>query len=123
TKKRALALITNCGTASNRVVYVAELAPQFPLDLGGTCGKLGRVEEEKSANSYGFYHAFENGFCKDYVTEKASRGYRMGSRPIMSGMAKYEEIFPPHSFINAKDFSLSETARTVFDLPLQQLPR
>lgn len=54
------------------------------------------------ASRYRYYLAFESSFCKDYVSEKIIKGYRVGSIPIVMGAANYSDILPPHSYIDIR---------------------
>ena len=52
-----------------------------------------------------FYLSFENSLCEDYVTEKLWAWLRRDIVPVVMGQANYSAIVPPHSVINALDFS------------------
>ena len=54
--------------------------------------------------NYKFYLSFENVFCEDYVTEKAYNILKLWVVPIVMGAANYEEMMPPNSVVNVKDF-------------------
>ena len=85
------------------------------VDSWGQCSgkypdeKLNKEGPEKFFSKYRFYFSFENSLCDDYVTEKGFQGlyygFLSGMIPITYGLAKYDEIFPPNSYINANDFS------------------
>ena len=100
-------MISNC--ASNRLSVVTELAKYIDVDIYGSCG-IGKVclkDEEcfEIFQQYKFYLAFENSFCKDYVTEKFFvHGLTRGMVPVVLGGANYTRIAPPHSYINAMRF-------------------
>ena len=51
-----------------------------------------------------FYLSFENSICEDYVTEKFWKVLNGNLVPIVLGGANYEEIAPPHSYINSLDY-------------------
>ena len=53
-----------------------------------------------------FYLSFENSLCEDYVTEKLWQWLRRDIVPLVMGQANYSAIVPPHSVINALDFSV-----------------
>ena len=55
--------------------------------------------------NYMFYLSFENSICEDYVTEKFWKFLNGNLVPVVLGGANYDKIAPPHSFINAMDFS------------------
>ena len=48
--------------------------------------------------------SFENALCKDYITEKAFNSLKLNTIPVMLGGADYDNLLPPGSFINARDF-------------------
>ncbi len=54
---------------------------------------------------YKFYLSFENSICNDYVTEKFFKIIDHKIIPIVYGGANYSKIAPPHSYINALDFT------------------
>ena len=56
------------------------------------------------AREYKFYLAFENSYCKEYVTEKMYRTLAMDIVPVVYGGADYRSMFPNHSYINVEDF-------------------
>ena len=51
-----------------------------------------------------FYLSLENDICKDYITEKAFNSLKLNTIPVVLGGADYENLLPPGSFINARDF-------------------
>ena len=51
-----------------------------------------------------FYLAFENSLCEEYVTEKFWDHLKGNLVPIVYGSGNYQEIAPPHSYINSLDF-------------------
>ena len=55
--------------------------------------------------NYMFYLSIENSICEDYVTEKFWKFLNGNLVPVVLGGANYDKIAPPHSFINAMDFS------------------
>ena len=79
-KKTKLAywMVSHCETDNKREDYVKKLQKYIPIDIFGQCGKPifqrsgnGKaLERKKFIPNYKFYLAFENSFCKDYVTEK-----------------------------------------------------
>jgi len=60
---------------------------------------------------YKFYLSFENSICVDYVTEKFFMILKYNMVPVVYGGAKYNEIAPPHSYINALDFTPEKLAQ------------
>ena len=108
---------SHCGTQSQREHYVKEMKKHAPVDVYGLCGNLKCDWDEKNGGvstsaclemverDYKFYLSFENSFCNDYVTEKFFSILQYNVVPIVRGLANYSEIAPPHSFINAMDYS------------------
>ncbi len=54
---------------------------------------------------YKFYLSFENCTCTDYVTAKFFELVNRDIIPIVYGGANYSQLAPPHSYINALDFT------------------
>ncbi|XP_013780320.1 alpha-(1,3)-fucosyltransferase 9-like [Limulus polyphemus] len=102
--------VSNCHTPSKREKYVRELAKFISVDIYGKCGQKKCVPAQSSncykntLNKYKFYLSFENSMCKDYVTEKFFNILNYDIIPITFGGAKYENIIPANSFINALNF-------------------
>ena len=55
-----------------------------------------------------FYLSFENALCKDYITEKAFNSLKLNTIPVVLGGADYDQLLPPGSFINARQFDSPE---------------
>ena len=121
TKKMVAWFVSHCRTQSQREKYVAELKKWIQVDVYGLCGRLKCSWNESAGTSttecyemlesdYKFYLAFENSMCKEYVTEKlyATLNYRIV--PIVAGLADYQLITPPHSVIDAGQYSAKELA-------------
>ena len=113
TKKTKLVawMVSNCHPANLRAAYVTRLKRYVKVDIYGRCGKkMGKCVFTKDgcfediARQYKFYLAFENSHCQDYVTEKMYRTLTMDMVPIVMGGADYKRMFPPHSFIDVRDF-------------------
>ncbi|GAB6028781.1 hypothetical protein CHUAL_004596 [Chamberlinius hualienensis] len=103
-------LVSNCATFSKREAYVSKLKQFIPVDVYGSCGQRcpGNTPDECFEfvfSKYKFVLAFENSFCRDYVTEKLSKALKGGSVPVVYGNANYSAIAPPNSVINVKDFN------------------
>lgn len=108
---------SHCGTQSQREHYVKAMKKHAPVDVYGLCGDLECEWDEKNGGvstsaclemverDYKFYLSFENSFCNDYVTEKFFSILQYNVVPIVRGLANYSAIAPPHSFINAMDYS------------------
>ena len=110
-KTKAVAwAVSHCNAESKRDVYVAELSKYIDVDIYGKCGTLEcpQVSSLQCADEwekqYKFYLAFENGICKDYVTEKLYRTLDREMIPVVLGGADYNVVSPPHSNINVKDY-------------------
>ncbi|KAL7644194.1 UNVERIFIED_CONTAM: hypothetical protein RMT77_005020 [Armadillidium vulgare] len=117
-KKLGIWLNSHCGNYP-RVHFVKRLQRYVNITVYGlcvnkTCGKralmklttdVGEDSCEKSFGDYVFFMALENSLCKDYVTEKLYRSLKLGIIPVTFGAVNYTEFAPPHSFIDAKDFS------------------
>ena len=113
--------VSHCYTSSRREKYVSILRQYVPVDIYGGCYTM-KCEMNHTAflstnecyglldSTYKFYLAFENSFCNDYVTEKF---YDILSRriiPVVLGGANYSAIAPPHSYIDAVNYSPRELA-------------
>ena len=82
------------------------------VDVYGECGNLlcPRSREESCrrmvGQKYKFYLSLENSLCLDYVTEKYFSMMQHNVVPIvLSLQGSHAKLSPPHSFINAMDFS------------------
>ena len=103
-------LVSNCRSRNRRAEMAKEIQSFYPLDIYGACGEL-KCDKSKSAECYAdlskkylFYLSFENANCKDYVTEKFFNVFKYDLIPIVHGGADYANYFPPHSYINVRDF-------------------
>jgi len=114
--KLAVWFVSHCKTDSRREFYVHVLQKFMHLDVFGRCGKpfcpysqsddcYKRVEVD-----YKFYLSFENSLCRDYVTEKFFNLLERNMVPIVYGAADYENMAPPHSYIDALKYSPSQLA-------------
>ena len=54
---------------------------------------------------YKFYLSFENSLCREYVTEKVARMYRLDIIPVVLGGARYSDLLPVGSFISVRNFT------------------
>uniref|UniRef100_A0A2P2I2W6 Fucosyltransferase n=2 Tax=Hirondellea gigas TaxID=1518452 RepID=A0A2P2I2W6_9CRUS len=103
--------VSNCHAHSGRDQVIKGIKSFMQVDVYGKCGvyKCSR-EDGRSCNAmlerkYKFYMAFENSLCKDYVTEKFFNTLKYEVVPVVYGSANYKKIAPPHSYINALDFT------------------
>ena len=102
--------VSRCRSGSLREKYFEMLNRSLPIDKYGECGFLKctpwkSLECDKLLDSYKFYVSAENAICTDYVTEKFYRAMEANVVPIVYGGADYSVYAPPHSYINAADFS------------------
>ncbi|XP_046368453.2 alpha-(1,3)-fucosyltransferase C-like [Haliotis rufescens] len=110
-KKGTIAwMVSNCRTMSKRMEYVRELSRYVQVDIFGKCGdhRCPRSDDESClehlSKNYKFYLAFENAFCKDYITEKFFRNFNSDMVVVARGGGDYSAVAPPGTFINAADF-------------------
>ncbi len=116
-KTRAVAwMVSHCHTDSYRESYARELSRFISVDIYGKCGNLTCPRNashwisdpecyDMIETKYKFYLSFENSICNDYVTEKFFKIIDHNIIPIVYGGANYSQIAPPHSYINALDFT------------------
>ncbi|KAA0202854.1 hypothetical protein HAZT_HAZT008540 [Hyalella azteca] len=102
--------VSNCEARSGRDILEKELERYIPVDVYGNCGTMNCPRSsyekcyERAAATYKFYFSFENSLCDDYITEKFFLTARYDILLVVFGLGAYEEVAPPHSFINALDF-------------------
>ncbi|KAL1444032.1 hypothetical protein MTO96_030077, partial [Rhipicephalus appendiculatus] len=111
----------NCYTDGAREDFVAELRKYADVDVYGRCGDYDCPRSRGDAcyvdfeRTYFYALAFENSICVDYVTEKFFGPLDHYVVPVVFGGAKYSDIAPPHSYIDALSFdspkSLAEYLR------------
>ncbi|XP_063595819.1 uncharacterized protein LOC134772709 [Penaeus indicus] len=117
--KLAAWMASHCPTDSRRESVVAALQRHISVTTVGKCGELscGRNHMDTYcyrwlASSHLFYLSFENALCDDYATEKLWRPLEHGMVPVVYGGARYEDLLPFGSFINAAKFkSAKDLAR------------
>jgi hypothetical protein len=113
---KAAALISNCGAGTRRLEYVSELNKFISVKLYGACGEgcpsTSRITN-KPANckeiigtEYKFFLAFENSYCKDYITEKFFHMLSYNIIPVVLGGGNYSQFVITH--INKSFFFLNE---------------
>jgi alpha-1,3-fucosyltransferase len=109
-------MATHCESPSLRETYVRQLSKFIPVDVYGGCGNLRCIRNDSHWLSdpkcydmieakYKFYLSFENSICDDYVTEKFFEIMNHDIVPIVYGGANYSQIAPPHSYIDALQFT------------------
>ncbi len=113
----AAIVVSNCNSKSGRLSYVKELQKSIPVNIFGTCGKpCPKFNDDGSegdckeiiSKKYKFYLAFENSFCKDYVTEKFFNILRHDIIPVVYGDGSYSTYVPKSGYINAFDFATAK---------------
>ena len=103
-------VVSHCHTRSLREIYAAELKQHIDIDIFGKCtgndfdNHKSRLFFADLFKTHKFYLAFENSFCRDYITEKVWSRIQGDIVPIVLGGADYGKHLPPHSYINVKDF-------------------
>jgi len=113
--------VSHCLTQSRREKYVNILRKHIDVDIYGGCYTLKCAMNYSSQTSqshcydmlesdYKFYLAFENSFCDDYVTEKFFDILQRRIIPVVMGGANYSALAPPHSFIDALQYSPRQLA-------------
>ena len=116
---------SNCNTHSKREFIVSSLSKFLKVDIFGECGPLNCDKKDETCYSkiektYKFYLSFENSICEvgelvptindhdyiqDYITEKYFNILPFNIIPVMLNGANMTNLAPPHSYINAEDFS------------------
>ncbi|XP_076177033.1 alpha-(1,3)-fucosyltransferase 10 isoform X2 [Ptiloglossa arizonensis] len=111
---------SDCDTASNRDIYIAELMKYIRVDSYGTCLNNAQFDKRLKENyleildtddflsfvgKYKFTIAFENAVCQDYITEKLWRPLIVGSVPVYYGSPSFKDWLPSNvSAISVLDF-------------------
>ena len=113
--KLLLWVVSNCHSDSRRTQYANELKKHVQLDVYGTCGEphpCGATHQDDACfdrfiRQYKFYLAFENGECRDYITEKFWGTLERGVVPVVMGAnhEDYTKMAPPDSFIHVDNFT------------------
>ena len=125
--KLAVWLVSNCKAPSNRQDYVAQLRKYIKVDIisqnKGCKGEDRCPRDQNGAvcyniveSEYKFYLAFENSICDEYVTEKFFEMIGRNIIPVVLGGADYASIAPPHSYINAMDYTPHQLADYLMQL-------
>ncbi|KAK3604613.1 hypothetical protein CHS0354_027466 [Potamilus streckersoni] len=103
----ALIINSNCNDNARRFRIVDILSKYINVDQYGECGRgcpRNRDSCDKLHPSYKFYLAFENSFCRDYITEKYWRRYTYRQIPVVAWRQDYSGLVIPKSYINVFDF-------------------
>lgn len=106
----AMAIISNCGSKSNRLDYINEMKKFISIDVYGRCGKpCGHKECKKVlSEKYMFYLSFENSLCENYITEKFWETLKFDLIPVVRGKGKYETYIPKSGYIDVRDYDTIE---------------
>lgn len=108
----------SCKVSGIQHDYIDELQRLIIVDDFGKCGvnncnTFGTEQcEIIFERDYLFYLAFEDAFCKDYVSERFYEMLELNIVPVVLGAANYSVIAPPGSYIDALGF---ETPRDLLD--------
>ncbi|CAL1537366.1 unnamed protein product [Lymnaea stagnalis] len=112
--------VSHCDTWSKREIYVNRMKKVIPVDVFGGCSdrRCGAVHYRTHdstlclpmlSKSYKFYLAFENSFCKDYLTEKFFKLFGdVDVVPVVRGGFNYKKYLPSGIFVDAGDFKTPE---------------
>ena len=113
----AATMISNCDDDARRYKIIRELKKYVKIDEFGDCSGKVICHYRKSPNEckqlyeYKFYLAFENSFCRDYISEKFWMTFDRGQIPIIAAPKYNLEMLPPKSYLNVFDFqSIKELA-------------
>ena len=121
--KLVLWIVNNCHPYSGQMEYAEKLATYVTVDVVGRCGNLSCPSQMTDtmciaslSKDYMFYLAFEDSYCKDYLTEKVTGPLTHSMVPITMGGANYSKFLPPHSYIDANDLSPTQLAHKLLHL-------
>ena len=125
--KSVVWMATHCSTAGKRETYIDELRKYIDVDVYGGCGDLKCARNEQHWIShpkcydrleaqYKFYLSFENSICNDYATEKFFQILAHHLVPIVYGRVNYSRLAPPHSYIDAMQYTPRQLARYLHKL-------
>ncbi len=101
-------------SGTQRWRYVEQLRKYIDVDIYGNCGNLSCPKNSSDYNmelkcfrevskTYYFYLAFENAFCKDYLTEKILHGWLNEMVPVVQG--SFDDVLPPYSALDVRDYA------------------
>lgn len=103
---------SNCYDLGRRYTRVGALSKYLQVDTYGSCGNhvchKGSPHCLKQLSRYKFVLSFENGYCRDYITEKLWNAYSRQQIPIVSGGADYSKLAIPGSYIDYDNFATVE---------------
>lgn len=121
--KFAATMISNCDDDARRYKTIRELKRFVQIDEFGDCSGKVICEYRKSPNEckelydYKFYLAFDNSFCRDYVSEKFWLTFDRGQIPVIAAPKYNLEMLPPNSYLNVFDFpSIEDLAKRMIEI-------
>lgn len=110
--KMAVIQVSNCKDQARRYRIIRELSKYIEVDEFGACS--GNVICKKGIPTfecgqryfkpYKFYLAFENTFCRDYLSEKYWYALNRHQIPVIAATEVTLEMAPPKSYLNVYDF-------------------
>lgn len=112
------AVISRCHDDARRYKIIEEFKPHFKVDIFGRCGKLqcntqsgDNCRSPEEIHRYKFKLAFENGNCRDYITEKYWGSLLQDVVPIVNWKKhQCNENVIPNSYINVYDHTTIASA-------------
>ena len=113
--KMAVTVSSNCRVPSQRYRILRELEKFIHVDEFGECsGKVlcpkSKGEEcDRFIKKYKFYLAFENSFCRDYLTEKVWQIFERNQIPVVAASRTTCELLPENSYLNVFDYPTLES--------------
>ena len=115
--KMAVSVTSNCRVQSRRYRIVKELSKYIDIDEFGVCSghvvcpqKNGQYTSscDKYIDTYKFYLAFENSYCRDYISEKVWRSFERNQIPVVATSDSTLRLLPANSYLNVFDFPTIE---------------
>ena len=106
--KFAIATISDCYDDAGRYKAISELQKYINIDIYGYCGTKSchqwGDECEQTIRDYKFHLAFENAYCKDYITEKYWEAHMRKLIPVVNWKTDPKNLVFQNSYINIFDF-------------------
>jgi alpha-1,3-fucosyltransferase len=109
-KSRMVSMVSsNCYSDSRRYRMADELRQYVSVDTFGACGDKScprhNARCQNTLRKYRFHLAFENSFCRDYITEKFFDALDRDQIPIVNWKYKANaDLVPAGSYVNVFDF-------------------
>ncbi|ELU06666.1 hypothetical protein CAPTEDRAFT_74799, partial [Capitella teleta] len=106
---RALWVVDECVTPSQRERYVEELRKHMIVDVFGACGKplcnsSSSCLEELINSTYKFILIFEKALCHEYLSADLSSILSANVIPVVLGLYDYSNMLLEGSFVEARRF-------------------